>query len=122
MPPPTRANSATEEAPTPKPWMCETCSVPPYSRYRRPRPSRPRAATHRPITAPPLKATRSELGRPPSRAATAVRTLALVAASMPSQPASEEVMAPTQKDTKVCWPRPGMNSRMAETTAAKASR
>ncbi len=59
-----------------------------------PMPSSPRLPTDRPITAPPLKAMRSALPCPRSRAASDVRTLASVAAFIPKNPASSEHRAP----------------------------
>ena len=57
-------------------------------------PSSPSAATARPMTAPPKKATRSALPCPPSLAAADVRVLARVAAFMPKKPAHTELSAP----------------------------
>ena len=60
IPPPTRENSATIEAPMPKPWIvCAVSGSPPKNRYSMPRPSRPVEATSRPITDPPKNATES---------------------------------------------------------------
>ena len=59
-----------------------------------PTPTSPRLATHRPMTAPPLKATSSALAWPSSLAACEVRTLAVVAAFMPKKPAAMEQTAP----------------------------
>ena len=47
----------------------------------------------------------------------AVRTLALVALSMPKKPDSTENSAPTRKQTAVCQPR--MISKTTNMTAAK---
>ncbi len=49
------------------------------------------------MTAPPLKETISALPWPPLRAASAVRTLAWVAAFMPMKPQSIEQSAPPTK-------------------------
>jgi len=54
----------------------------------------PRAATASPMTAPPLKATRSARDWPLDRAASVVRTLPRVAACMPKKPARPDPAAP----------------------------
>ncbi|MEJ2370063.1 MAG: hypothetical protein P8Y07_04340 [Gemmatimonadales bacterium] len=59
-----------------------------------PIPTRPRLATERPMTAPPLNATRRAFPRPSERAASVVRTFARVAACMPKKPARIELAAP----------------------------
>ena len=84
MPPPTRENSATDEAPMPKPWMAWECSgSPPNSMYSVPMPIRPSAATARPMIEPPKNATVSASAAPCVCAAVVVRTLARVAVLMP---------------------------------------
>ena len=57
-------------------------------------PRSPRAATDRPMTAPPKKAMRNALPCPSSLAAAEVRTFARVAAFMPKNPASTLLAAP----------------------------
>ncbi len=103
MPPPTRAKSAIELAPMAKPDTISAkrgnSPVPAIasaamSAYSTPRPSIPSAATARPITAPPKKATRSALPCPSVLAAADVRTFARVAAFIPKKPASTELSAP----------------------------
>src|SRR3970040_363592 len=112
MPPPTRAKSAMDEAPMAKPLMMTgSCQ----RRKKMPRPRMPSAAMVRPMTEPPKKATASALSRPTVRAACAVRTLALVAAFMPMNPASMEQTAPEMKASAVRVPMP-RESRTATTT------
>ncbi len=102
MPPPTRANNAMDEAPIANPAMISLNArqasfwngAPSHARITRPMPSKPRLATARPITAPPENAARSARAWPPARAASAVRTLARVAAFMPKSPARTEQIAP----------------------------
>ena len=60
----------------------------------REKPSRPRPATEKPMTAPPRKAMGSALAVPPVRAASAVRALAAVAIRMPMNPAPPDRAAP----------------------------
>ena len=67
----------------------------PNRRNNPPTPRRPRLATQRPITAPPLNATINALGCPPSTAAWDVRTPDVVAAFIPKKPASMLQPAPT---------------------------
>jgi hypothetical protein len=112
MPPPTRAKSAMDEAPMAKPLMMTGSG---QRRKKRPRPRMPSAAMVRPITEPPKKATASALSRPTARAACAVRTLALVAAFMPMNPASIEQIAPETNASAVREPMPA-ESRTATTT------
>jgi hypothetical protein len=69
-----------------------------------PTPSSPSEATASPITAPPLKAMRSASPCPDARAASAVRTLALVAAFIPMKPAVIEANAPKKKASAVHIP------------------
>ena len=59
-----------------------------------PIPTRPSAATASPMTEPPSKAMRSARAWPLLRAASEVRTLALVAAFMPKSPARMEQPPP----------------------------
>ena len=132
MPPPTRAKSAMEEAPIEKPVTTlsavarlsgKTTLL--KSRKRPPRPSSARPTTVMPMTAPPLKATLSALGRL-SRAAKVVRTLASVATFMPAQPAAPLATAPTTKAAAMngLWFSPLMlasASRMATPTTKPAS-
>jgi hypothetical protein len=75
----------------------------------------PSAAMVSPMTEPPKKATASALSRPRVRAACAVRTLALVAAFIPTNPASIEHIAPEMKASAVREPMPS-ESRTATTT------
>ncbi len=94
MPPPTRANSAMDEAPSEKPditdsrrdsWDSSPVPKPKilvYSRNNATSPARPSPTTDIPITVPPEKATPRALGRP-DLAAWVVRTLALVATLIP---------------------------------------
>ncbi len=67
-------------------------------------PSRPSEATARPITAPPLKAMPSARAWPLERAASEVRTLALVAAFIPKRPAAIEQLPPRMYAIAVCAP------------------
>ena len=96
MPPPTRMNRASSEAPKAKPmstavavfWKISTMMVAP----RRPRP------THRrPVMAPVRKATLRAGAILPSRAAAAVRTLPRTAMLMPMKPVRPEHRAPARK-------------------------
>ncbi len=68
--------------------------VPRKTRSTMPTPSSPRLATARPITAPPLNATRRAISCPFSRAASLVRALARVADFMPKKPAKMEHRPP----------------------------
>jgi len=97
MPPPTRMNSASNEAPKAKPistavavfWKMSTMVVAP----RRPRPTQ-----SMPVTAPVRKATCRALPmEPPWEAAAAVRTLPRTAMDMPMKPVSPEKAAPNRK-------------------------
>ena len=84
IPPPTRENRATLDAPIPKPWIAWIDSaLPPKKRYSKPRPKRPSAATHKPIIEPPKNDTVRASDCPFSWAATVVRTFALVAENIP---------------------------------------
>src|SRR3989304_1678874 len=112
MPPPTRAKSAMDEAPMAKPLMMTgSCQ----RRKKMPRPRMPSEAMVRPPPAPPKTAPARALSRPTDRAACAVRTLALVAAFMPMNPASMEQTAPEMKASAVRVPMPRA-SRTATTT------
>src|SRR5262252_2746548 len=117
MPPPTRAKSAIEEAPMAKPLMTRGSG---QRRKKSPRPRMPRAATVSPMTEPPKKATACALSRPMLRAASAVRTFALVAAFMPTKPASMEQSAPATKASAVY--RLMARERNTATTTMKAAR
>ena len=83
------------------------------------RPSRPKPATDRPSTEPPLNATFSAPDIPSSFALTAVAAFALVAIVMPIQPAAAEKQAPMTKQIAACQPMPsapfraGMKPRIA---------
>ena len=112
MPPPTLAKSAMDEAPMAKPLMTSGSG---QRRKKRPRPRMPRAAMVSPMTEPPKKAMASALSRPLLRAASAVRTLALVAAFMPMKPASIEHSAPDTKARAVRGPM-AIDRRTATTT------
>ena len=103
-----------------KPLMMLAVSGSPYSRKNPPTPSSPRLATVRPMTAPPLKATERAWLSLPRRAASAVRTLALVAACMPMNPASMERNAPHRKATPVSQRTP--QTSRPNTTAMKTRR
>ena len=84
IPPPTRENKATEEAPIPNPWItCAVCGSEPKIKYKMPKPRSPIEATVNPIMEPPKKATVKASEAPLSWAAVAVRTLACVAAYIP---------------------------------------
>ena len=69
-----------------------------------PIPTKPIAATVKPIIEPPKKAILRASEGPWSLAATAVLTLALVAEYIPIKPAIPEQRAPSIKDTAVCQP------------------
>ena len=97
MPPPTRMNRASSEAPKAKPistavaefWKMMTMAV---------APSRPRPTQSIPVTAPVRKATCSAPAiLPPLAAAAAVRTLPRTAMLMPMNPVSPEKAAPNRK-------------------------
>ena len=81
----------------------------------RPMPRRPRLATESPMTAPPLKATRSALACPSDRAASLVRVLDMVAASIPNNPARIEQIPPNKYATAV-FQLSARPSRTATTT------
>ena len=68
-------------------------------------PTNPIAATVRPIIEPPKNATLSAEAAPPSLAATAVLTLALVAVYIPIYPADPEHKAPRKKARAVSHPK-----------------
>ena len=85
-----------------------------------PMPSSPRLATARPITAPPLKATRSAISCPLARAASLVRALARVAACMPKNPARMEHTPPNRYAIAVDQPMTTPNR--AATTIRKGIR
>ena len=113
MPPPTRANSAMDDAPSDIPSSDPTAdgprpSRPPYSQYRRAMPRVPRATTVRPMTAPLENATRRAPARL-VRAAAVVRTAAPVAVRMPIHPAVADRSAPTRKLTPTRKELPGRN-------------
>ena len=97
MPPPTRANSAMELAPNPKP---ATTLMFWNIRYRMVTPSSPMPTTEMPITVPLEKATRSA-GFSPRIPAAAVRTLARTATFIPMNPAVPEQMVPTKYEMAV---------------------
>ena len=99
IPPPMRANRAIDDAPIAKPLTISPNGLSPTTsgwktRSTAPRPARPRLPTASPMTAPPLKATRRALACPLERAASVVRTFALVAACIPRKPAAIEHTAP----------------------------
>src|SRR3989338_6369357 len=106
MPPPTRANSAMDEAPNAKPvsgWKSWN------SRYSRASMARLIPTTVMPMTAPELNAPRSAALRP-VRALAAVRTLARTAMYMPTQPAVADAVPPSTyasavRGNPVYWPR-----------------
>ena len=70
-----------------------------------PTPTNPIAATVKPMTEPPKNATLSASAAPFSLAATAVLTLALVAAYMPMKPAMPEHNDPNKNEAAVCHPK-----------------
>jgi hypothetical protein len=84
-----------------------------------PRPKRPSEATARPITAPPLKATRSAAAWPLARAASEVRTFALVAAACRR---SRRDRAEAAGDVGDAVFQPMANPSSAATTARKGRR
>ena len=97
IPPPTRMNRASSEAPKAKPistavalfWKMITMVVAPSS---------PRPTQSIPVTAPVRKATlRAPAMPPPLAAAAAVRTLPRTAMLMPMKPVSPEKAAPKRK-------------------------
>ena len=97
MPPPTRMNRASSDAPKAKPmrtavaefWKMSTMAV---------APARPRPTQSMPVTAPVRKATRSALAMPPPcDAAAAVRTLPRTAIDIPMKPVRPEKAAPKRK-------------------------
>ena len=97
MPPPTRMNRASSEAPKAKPmrtavaefWKISTMAV---------APTRPSPTQSMPVTAPVRKATRSAPAMPPPLdAAAAVRTLPRTAMLMPMKPVRPEKAAPKRK-------------------------
>mmetsp|Transcript_32212 Transcript_32212/g.32475 ORF Transcript_32212/g.32475 Transcript_32212/m.32475 type:complete len:228 (+) Transcript_32212:1414-2097(+) len=92
IPPATLANKAIDEAPNPKPARLSTANVNLLISSLCPRvisqknneiPKRPRPTTVNPITAPPVKATRSAAESPSLSAACVVRTFTSVATIMP---------------------------------------
>ena len=100
MPPPTRANSAIDEAPKPKPAM--TFGLPKINQSAV-TPMIPIPTTVRPMTAPLLKAIRSAAFSPVS-AAVAVRVFPRTAMFMPMYPANAEPMAPARYASAVQGP------------------
>ena len=124
MPPPSWANSATNEAPNPKPTISNgtlaTPSVrrcaavapaaaalkPPNRVYMPSTPSRLSATTRKPETAPPRSETLMA-SLTLRCAAAAVRRLAWTAMYMPMKPARPEQNAPTRKATAVRIPCAG---------------
>ena len=68
-------------------------------------PTKPIAATVKPIIDPPKKAILSAEAEPPSLAATAVLTLAFVAVYIPIYHADPEHSAPRKKATEVSQPK-----------------
>ena len=110
MPPPSWANSATNEAPKPNPTIRNGASLTVTSAttvsYSVKMPHTPRsesATTRNPETAPPRIATWTASTRL-RRAADAVRTLALTATNMPMMPEAIEHSAPTKKAKAVIRP------------------
>ena len=110
MPPPSWANSATNDAPNPNPTMrngaCATLTsfTTVWYRVKMPQtPSSDRATTRNPETAPPRIATWTASTRL-RRAADAVRTLVLTATNMPMIPDAIEHAAPTRKANAVMIP------------------
>src|SRR5690349_19041165 len=109
MPPPSWAKRATKLAPKPKPTMSEgvsadDCVRPPKSKKSTETPSKERATTRKPETAPP----RREVTRASPRlclAALAVRLLVCTATDIPMKPEIPEQRAPTRKATEVCQAR-----------------
>ncbi len=110
MPPPSWANSATNDAPKPNPTMrngaCATLTsfTTVWYRVKMPQtPSSDRATTRNPETAPPRIATWTASTRL-RRAAEAVRTLVRTATNMPMIPDAIEHAAPTRKANPVMIP------------------
>ena len=98
IPPPTLANSAIDEAPSP---IAVTMSAhwstfihTRKTRYPRPTPVSPNPATVKPMTAPPRNASGSASAIPPVRAASVVRLFAAVEIRMPTSPADPDRSAP----------------------------
>ena len=92
MPPPTRANSAMEEAPKLNPATMVASSK---MIHRTTAPRMPMPTTLMPMTPPLEKATRSARFSP-TRAAAAVRVFARTAMYIPMIPVSPEDSAPTR--------------------------
>lgn len=92
------------------------------SQKRTPRPMRPMEATVSPMTDPPKNATLRAAAAPCSLAAIVVRTFALVAVYMPTNPANEDAMQPNRKAPAWYLPYSGFckkNSAAAMTTAKR---
>ena len=84
-----------------KPVMCCAFVKSPNKKNIKLTPSNPREATDNPMTSPPRKATINARVWPSERAASAVRTLACVAATIPKYPVSIEQIAPAKNATAV---------------------
>ena len=97
-PPPTRANSAIDDAPKPKPArkVHASSSKPEKMAQRMASPRIPKPVTVRPMHAPARKAISSPDCKL-TRHASVVRTLALVAMYMPKYPAAPDRRAPVRK-------------------------
>ncbi len=85
-----------------------------------PMPSNPRLATARPMTAPPLNATRSAIAWPLPRAASLVRALARVADCIPKKPARIEQTPP--KRYAIAVGQPMMTPSRIATTIRNGTR
>lgn len=83
---------------------------------------RPMDATVSPMTEPPKNATLRAAAAPCSLAAMVVRTLALVAVYMPTNPAKEEAIQPNRKAPAWSFPYSGFwkKKRAAAMTTAKS--
>src|SRR3954447_16705048 len=110
MPPPSWANSATNDAPNPNPTIRNGASATLtsgttvwYSVKIAQTPSSDSATTRNPDTAPPRMATWTASTRL-RRAADAVRTLVLTATNIPMMPDAIEHAAPTRKANAVISP------------------
>ena len=121
MPPPTRANSAIEEAPSENPKSSLGSGIPPSPRQsvRPTTPARPRPTTLIPMTVPEENAT-FKASPIDVCAASVVRTLAVVAVRMPRKPAMTEHRAPTRKQSAVP-PRTGPSASGIEKLSVPSS-